>query len=294
MPRAPLPVTEEGPGPLAVAARVDFPVRRPHPAIRRYGVSPMSRRDLRYWGEVALAVAGFGVVAGWAATGPISSRPGPTRSSTPTSHPAPLSAAICDAHQLKGRYWTNLPALSNIQEGITLSNTSSKMCRLPAFPKALVLHDAAGSVVPPTPLPSPSGTGTASTDYFDYGSPPTMSGTAEFPRLTMGGDMLTPGARAVILLDGSMGQDADQPGCLAGEAGDQLALFFTSRQATMVRLLNNPRSSGSGTNNPSGSIFFTCSAFVVPPVLSWARATKMVGPLASYKFGFRPFYAAAP
>lgn len=83
-----------------------------------------------------------------------------------------------------------------------------------------------------------------------------------------------------------------QPRCLAAEAGDQLAVHLTADQATMVSIPNNPGLSGPG--NPAGSTLFTCSALLVPPVLTWSKVKSVVGPVSSDAAKFPQLYGAAP
>jgi hypothetical protein len=234
---------------------------------------------------VSLLAATFGEACGTAMPRP---SPSPTPAMTPTSS--------CGAFQVSGQIWTNLPAMSQIMEGITLTNIASTPCHLPGFPTSLALEDASGSVVPPVALPNPSDTGTSDTDFFDSGSAsaPVTDMLPNFSSLPTSGLTLAPGSKAVIVMFGSMGLSVTQPGCLAAGAGDRLAVYYSAGQPTMASIPSSTNVSGAGTNNPAGSALFSCSAFVLSPVVTWSRATRLVGPVSTVVTASPQLYAAAP
>jgi hypothetical protein len=104
-----------------------------------------------------------------------------------------------------------------------------------------------------------------------------------FSSLPASGVTLAPRSKAVIVMFGSM-----------GGAGDRLAIYFSSRQPTVASIPSITNVSGAGTNNPAGSALFTCSAFVLSPVMTWTRATRLVGPISTVVTASPQLYAAAP
>jgi hypothetical protein len=105
---------------------------------------------------------------------------------------------------------------------------------------------------------------------------------------------LAPGAKAVIVMFGSMGLTVTQPDCLAAGAGDHLAAYFSAGQSTMATIPMSTNASGPGTNNPAGSALFSCRVFVLSPVMTWSRATRLVGPVSTVGTASPQLYAAAP
>jgi hypothetical protein len=244
-------------------------------------------------GRVAVLVVAISLLGGAtlvAACGTAVPRysPSPTPATTPTSS--------CGASQVSGQVWTDLPAMSQIMEGITLTNVSSTVCHLPGFPTSLALEDASGTFVPPITLPNLSDTATSDTDFFDSGSASAQvtDMLPSFSSLPASGVTLAPRSKAVIVMFGSMGLSVTQPGCLVAGAGDRLAIYFSSRQPTVASIPSITNVSGAGTNNPAGSALFTCSAFVLSPVMTWTRATRLVGPISTVVTASPQLYAAAP
>jgi hypothetical protein len=215
---------------------------------------------------------------------------------SPSPTPAITPASPCGASQVIGQIWTNLPAMSQIMEGITLTDIGSTTCRLPGFPTSLALEDASGRLVPPIALPNPSDSATSDTDFFDSGSAsaPVTDMLASFSSLPTSGVTLAPGSKAVIVMFGSIDPSGAQPGCLAAGARDRLAVYFSGGQPTVASIPSSTNVSGTGTDNPAGSALFSCSAFVLSPVMTWSRATRLVGPISNVVTAFPQLYAAAP
>jgi hypothetical protein len=247
-------------------------------------------------GRARVLVAAISLLGGAlvAACGTSIAKPSPSPKASPPR--SPTSASMCGASEVSGQMWTNLPAMSQIMEGITLTNTASTPCRLPGFPTSLALEDASGSVLPPIALPNPSDTATSDTDFFDSGSAsaPVTDMLASFSSLPPSGVTLAPGSKAVIVMFGSIDPSGPRPGCLAAGARDRLAVYFSGGQPTVASVPSSTNVSGTGTDNPAGSALFSCSAFVLSPVMTWSRATRLVGPISNVVTAFPQLYAAAP
>lgn len=245
-------------------------------------------------GRVTVLVAAISLLGGAlvAACGTSVARPSPSPKASPPR--ATTSASVCGASQVSGRFWIDPPGMSKTMEGITFTNASSMPCSLPGIPKAFVLEDEAGNAVPPVALSSlVVGTPISDTDFVDSASVPAADLSANVSNLPTGGVTLAPGAKAVIAmfgLDAILGPS--QPGCLAAGSGDQLAVYLTADQATLVSIPSNLEWAGPG--NPAGSALFTCSALLVSPVLTWLKGKNVVGPPSSSATYFPQLYGAAP
>ncbi len=237
-------------------------------------------------------VIGLLVVALVTACGTEVPRQAPGPKASPTQ--ATTSSSACRAAQVSGQFWIDPPGMSKIVEGITFTNTSSTSCRLPGIPNAFVLEDSSGNVVPAVELSSlVAGTPVSNTDFVDSASVPVADLPSNFVSLPTRGVTLGPGAKAAIAmfgLDAILGPD--QPGCLAANSGDQLAVDLASAQAPIVSIPSNPALSGS--DNPAGSGLFTCSALLVSPVLTWSKAKSVVGPASSEAVKYPQLFGAAP
>ncbi len=237
------------------------------------------------WGSAA-AVLWAAVLAAWGASawsgvGALSTAPGGAR------------PGACAPGQVRAEYWTNLPAMSQLMQGVTLTNDSSVACSLPGSPSSVVLQGPTGAPLPAATLRGPSGRGTTRTDFLPYGVPDALSSApVGLPR---SGVSLEPGGRAALLFFGTTGAGLAEPDCMAARHGDELGLHFPGVGTVEASIPSSGvLAGGASFDNPDGSALFSCSPLALSPLLSWPHASRMVGPLEKIVSAWPQLYSAAP